>query len=63
MGYWSPRKHSEENVATTKEAILSGCLSEAESDAKATNIMEDDGAYFVENLTESEIMEVGVHGI
>lgn len=52
--YWNPRKHSEENVSTTKEAILSGCLSEEELDANATTAIEDDGDYFVENLAESE---------
>nr|TKW14134.1 LOW QUALITY PROTEIN: hypothetical protein SEVIR_5G147400v2 [Setaria viridis] len=48
----NPWRHSEGNVATTKEDVLSTCLSEEEWDAEAATTIEDDGAYFVEDLIE-----------
>jgi hypothetical protein len=42
------------NVATMKEVSLSTCPSEEEWDAEAATTFEDDGAYFVEDLTEGE---------
>ena len=38
------------------EVIQSGCLSEEEWDAEACITAEDDGAYFMEDLTESEAL-------
>ena len=51
---WSPRRHSEGNLATTKEDVLSGWLSEEEWDAEVAITVLDDGAYFVEDLTKGE---------
>ena len=47
-------------MATTKEVVLSGWLSEEEWDAEAATIIEDDEAYFVEDLTEGEASSTSV---
>ena len=49
----SPKSHTKRNVATMNEVIQSGCLSEEEWDAEACIAAEDDGAYFVEDLSEA----------
>ncbi|GJN30988.1 hypothetical protein PR202_gb19339 [Eleusine coracana subsp. coracana] len=50
----SLRKHSEGNVATTKDMVVSGYLSEEEWNANTGITIEDDEAYFVEDLTASD---------
>ena len=57
---WSPLRHSEGNIATTKEVVLSTCPSEKEWDAEAATTIEDDEAYFVEDLIEGETPSSGV---
>ena len=56
----SPRRHTEGNVATMNEVIHSGWLSKEEWDAEACIAAEDDGAYFVEDLTESEALSSSI---
>jgi hypothetical protein len=51
---WSPWRHSEGNMATMKEISLSTCPSEEEWDVEVVTTFEDDGANFVEALTEGE---------
>lgn len=41
--YQSPRRHLEGNVATTKEVILSGCISKEEWDAKEATTLKATG--------------------
>ncbi|GJN14020.1 hypothetical protein PR202_gb00793 [Eleusine coracana subsp. coracana] len=55
----SPRKHSEGNVATTKDIVVSGYLSEEKWDADTGITIEDDDAYFVEDLTTSDTPSFG----
>ncbi|GJN25187.1 hypothetical protein PR202_gb12983 [Eleusine coracana subsp. coracana] len=50
----SLRKHSEGNVATTKDMIVSGYFSEEEWNVNTGITIEDDEAYFVEDLTASD---------
>lgn len=59
----SPQRHSEGNVATTKDVELSGCLSKEEWDAEAGITIEDDGAYFVEHLTASDTPSYDDEGV
>jgi hypothetical protein len=52
--YWRSRRHSGGNMATMKEVFLSMYPNEEEWDVQAATTFEDDGAYFVEDLTEGE---------
>lgn len=49
---WSPKKHSEGNVATAANATVKENPSDEEWDAEAAIYMEDDEVYCVEDLTE-----------
>ncbi|GJN37969.1 hypothetical protein PR202_gb26973 [Eleusine coracana subsp. coracana] len=53
-GCESLQKHSKGNVATTKDIVVSGYLSEEEWNINTCITIEDDEAYFVEDLTASD---------
>ena len=55
---WSPRRHSEGNVATANDEALSECPNEEEWNAACITI-EDDEVYFVEDLIASDTPSLG----
>ena len=58
--YPNPSRHIEGTMGTMNKVIQSGWLSEEEWDVEACIVAEDDGAYFVEDLTESEALSSNI---